>query len=297
MHLLLFALPVLIVIATSLSARPSLACTSGSQCNDGNTCTVDYCALSVCQHTQVANGTPCNDGSSCSINDQCASGICIGAPPPEVCTGSGVGVDEDCDGTTDESVPVEGSTCEGPTGVFETNNWFKQRPANGTLPNGFIDPGDPCNWGVECVSAVCMRVNGSEAICGMRTEVPPPPGWVLAYVEKGSCPTGANRMIEDMYVPPIVGWINPATPRAFNQTCNANANCSSGICIRKPSSGRCGERNYGTPCAGTLTRLSNYDTCYYCDALPTDVCIPSSATCTPTAADPCTWDGSVWDCP
>jgi hypothetical protein len=93
------------------------SCTSAAECDDGNSCTVDTCDLSLgCQHTagnagavcrpstgacDVAescngasagcpadqhqpNGTACSDGNACTANESCQSGSCAGGIPLQV---------------------------------------------------------------------------------------------------------------------------------------------------------------------------------------------------------------------
>src|SRR5436309_3300661 len=53
------------------------ACTTSSQCDDGNSCTTDTCDTSIgaCRHTTT--GATCNDGNVCTANDTCNSnGFC-----------------------------------------------------------------------------------------------------------------------------------------------------------------------------------------------------------------------------
>ena len=49
----------------------------------------------------VQDGTSCDDGAPCTANDRCTDGVCLGAPAAhEAYTCDGL--DEDCDGVTDE---------------------------------------------------------------------------------------------------------------------------------------------------------------------------------------------------
>ena len=62
-------------------------CTTSSQCDDGNACTIDGCVtvpgqlLKQCSHTPSASkAQPCDDGNPCSSNDFCKGGVCNAGP-------------------------------------------------------------------------------------------------------------------------------------------------------------------------------------------------------------------------
>lgn len=53
------------------------ACTPVA-CDDGDPCTVDYCAQGTCQHK--ANVASCDDGDACTSGDTCSEGACTAGP-------------------------------------------------------------------------------------------------------------------------------------------------------------------------------------------------------------------------
>lgn len=92
-------------------------------CDDGNQCTADSCneGANTCQHTPLDIGTiSCGVGACFRTVQACVGGNpneCIpGVPNPEVCNG----IDDDCDGTSDE-------------GLFDTNPSCNTATAIGTV--------------------------------------------------------------------------------------------------------------------------------------------------------------------
>jgi hypothetical protein len=80
---------------TGLDDVPT-SCSSDAQCDDGDPCTTDACAVPEgdtgtphCAHQPAPAGTSCDDGNPCTSGDACtADGICVGTsngtclPPP-----------------------------------------------------------------------------------------------------------------------------------------------------------------------------------------------------------------------
>ncbi len=63
-------------------AGACVGCTTDSQCDDGNPCTVDSCNSGSCTSTASPDGTPCaDDGDECT-QDVCSSGSCTHPPQP-----------------------------------------------------------------------------------------------------------------------------------------------------------------------------------------------------------------------
>jgi hypothetical protein len=51
-----------------------------SECDDGDPCTIDQCAVDGCWSIPVPDGAYCDDGDPNTENDSCSAGICEGAP-------------------------------------------------------------------------------------------------------------------------------------------------------------------------------------------------------------------------
>lgn len=112
-------------------------CTTSSQCNDDNACTIDTCQGTFCVHTPDV-GASCDDGDICTITTTCDSqGFCTD------------GVAAPCD----DGDPCTIDTCALPAGCS-----YAPAP-NGTL----CDDGAYCTTGDTCTFGVC---GGSPRSCG-----------------------------------------------------------------------------------------------------------------------------------
>jgi hypothetical protein len=120
------------------------ACLVDSNCDDGNPCTADVCALGVCGSTAIVGG--CDDGNLCSINDTCTGTVCSGEPV-------------DCTGLNDA---CNVGTCNVGTGACEPT------PAN---EGGVCDDLDPCTETDLCVSGTCTGTSIPGCInCGIPAD-------------------------------------------------------------------------------------------------------------------------------
>ena len=81
--------------------------TDEETCDDDNACTDDLC-LGADGCGNLPNNDTCEDGDSCTFGDKCVGGECVPGVNPlfEMCNG----LDDDCDGDTDEGFPL-GETC------------------------------------------------------------------------------------------------------------------------------------------------------------------------------------------
>jgi len=130
------------------TAEVTVTCTSNTQCDDGNLCTIDRCApadsqanakgcvgdpvictaldqchvagvcdraTGQCSQPKKDDFTPCNDSNTCTSTDQCLNGVCQGTPIPDcgVCKTCDIDSDGDVD-RNDVSLILAGRGAAGP---------------------------------------------------------------------------------------------------------------------------------------------------------------------------------------
>lgn len=126
-----------------------VACLANIDCDDGNDCTSDLCAMDQCDHSPVTDGVLCPSGlcmagvcrpEGCSADTDCSE-------PTPVCNGTG-----GCIGCTDGSVPCPlDSVCDPQTGRC------------GLDPEGDADD-DGIRNGIECPALVACPDSDADDI-------------------------------------------------------------------------------------------------------------------------------------
>jgi hypothetical protein len=110
----LFATGALLLVA--LAPAAAFECKRDSDCDDGNSCTVDRCVRPghACRHTPAADGSGCTDGSACTIGDFCHAGACVPGTPVQ-CVASDqchvAGICNPLDGTCSNPAAPDGVAC------------------------------------------------------------------------------------------------------------------------------------------------------------------------------------------
>lgn len=133
-------------------------CTSATDCDDHNTCTLDQCPANTCTHQSLDSGD-CNDGDACTAADSCVEGKCTGTP--RTCTAldacHDVGTCNPATGECSNPTKPLGSTCED----LDACTYDDQCQLDGTCKGTTVScvAGDSCGLQPFC--------NGT-ATCGQR---------------------------------------------------------------------------------------------------------------------------------
>jgi hypothetical protein len=135
------------------------ACTSGSQCVDGNPCTDDVCQAGFCANPPFSAQTSCDDGDLCNGVRMCnGSGICLQPTAPVVCDDNDLCTVDSCNPSTGTCIfdqtagccTVDGDCGDGNACTADTCN------ASNTCDHVAIT----CNDNDPCTTDSCNAQNG-----------------------------------------------------------------------------------------------------------------------------------------
>jgi len=229
----------------------------GALCDDGSPCTEDSCeGEEGCKHVAAPDGAECIDGDLCTLQDQCADGLCVGAPVE--CMDDNPCTSEECDPTTGDC-------------VFPPDT-----EANGAV----CGAEDKCMSGGLCVDGACVGSEPLSCFDGIActlADCDPEVGCLLT-LDHDSCDDGAD-CTEDLCQP----------------DCDLDGNCLEGSgCIHGPTAdgSLCddGEAGVLLACnAGECTCVTQCDgkvcgengcggECGVCN-FPTDLCTDDGSAC------------------
>ncbi len=230
---------------TACQGGAAFACTAGSwsysvgsDCQDGNPCTLDTCATGVgCQ--QVPGTASCDDKNACTLGDACAAGMCTGSL--QGCDDKNVCTADSCDSTSgcqhapfaapcDDGDPCtlfdfcQVSLCQGATMDCNDNNDCTADSCSGgtcqhTAIAGTCDDLNGCTVGDTCVTGQCA------------------PGKVVdCQVDTKGCGNGVCQSTGSQT------WICTAATQPDGTSCDADGNgctvgdsCKGGACIAGPT--------------------------------------------------------------
>lgn len=197
-------------------------------CSDGNPCTADSCSEGTCAH--VVAHLPCSDGNSCTV-DVCVDGVCISAPgdsdsdgyPSALCGGDDCndgdkqtypgadercnGLDDDCDGETDEGLAWSG-----------------------------IALGKSCSVGKgACAAGGTVLCVAGVAVCNAKAGKPG--GWSSSPAGNGSWDWDCDGKVSKRYEFSSEGLAKPSgwcdsidSPKGGDWTCHVTTRGTNGSC-------------------------------------------------------------------
>ena len=170
-------------------------CASASDCDDKNSCTVDFCdvATGTCGHdSAAADGGACDDGAWCTVDETCSGSVCKGKP--RSCVGASnvcnVGVCDELSKACVANPRADGTSCSSDGNACTDDQCIAgacDHPAN-TEP---CDDGTACTFGDVCTATVCT---GQAYVCndGVACTVDAcrGDGTCTTTVQQGSCLIG-----------------------------------------------------------------------------------------------------------
>lgn len=186
-----------LALGTLSSSAFGQFCTSNSNCNDNNQCTVDVCIgapFGTCINTNASSGTPCGSTATtdCTLPDACnGSGTCLvnHRPNGTVCTDDTNPCTNDLcsNGTCTHSAKPNGTACPD-----DLNQCTNDVCTSATCMHPPKPAGTACGDGNSCTSNdVC---NGAGACAG--TPIPDCAGCPLSSLFRGE--NTGDRILDDL---------------------------------------------------------------------------------------------------
>jgi hypothetical protein len=136
-------------------------CVGDAECNDGNPCTDDVCALPAGTCDNAPNAASCDDGSACTLGDFCALGVCT-ANEYLACLDDGNPCTvERCDavlGCVTENVP-DATSCDTDTNACTSAACYGGGCVHGMVLCPIVDVNPCAASACNPVTGVCDTVN------------------------------------------------------------------------------------------------------------------------------------------
>jgi cysteine-rich repeat protein len=264
-----------------------------SPCDDGNDCTEDLCnGEAGCEHTALS-GTECKDGNPCTVADTCKDGVCAGTLVD--CDDENPCTDDSCDETGGCVFEANLADCDDgdPCTVADA--------CADTVCSGFpvacdcstdadcdaLEDGNACNGTLTCntskVPFLCQTVPGSVVQCAAPQGVNAPCLVAACNPATGKCEETAGKI---------------GMPCDDMDACTIADSCADGKCLGGPAA-NC---NDGNPCTDDwcdeLTGCQHEpneaacedgDICTVGDHCKLGQCVPGSSTACDDG-NPCTDD-------
>jgi hypothetical protein len=284
-------------------------CDSDGDCDDGNPCTANVCAVGAVCETFAHEGVPCDDGDECTSGDFCnASGQCVGQGlanvPDDPCTvcacssENGITCEHAQEGTTcvaNPSVCTVGDACQegqclpGATAPIDDGNpctedsCDKGSVVNTPLLEGVCDDGNSCTTGDFCKLGNCEPGDPVECVvesCASDAHCEEAAGCVQSWLapgaacEDGNACTSGDACDDSHECSGVAGSCDDQNPCTVD-SCDP----MEGSCLNEPS-----EVLAGLPCVpgGELA-------CFTGAECQDGACVPQGeGSC--DDGDPCTFD-------
>ncbi len=271
------------------NCRPCTPGTVGTDCDDGNPCTVKSCVNSFCQQNPLVEGTDCSDQNPCHGGRICNDGgACVpdaSNPPPDCSGGCNTGtcipnnqtfscvVNPNC-------TPCQSADqCPGDANPCHTVSCTNGACATSSLPNNTAcSDGNACNGIERCVSGACTA--GPPPNCDDHIDCT-----VDACNPAQGCVHVGNSSACDDGSPCTTDTCSPSQGCKYTphpSACDDGNPCTDDVCAEGTGCGHLARPN-NTPC-GPGDGCTRFPVCQ------NGICVggPGDGTC--ADADPCTID-------